>query len=59
MWCSVFVAWMIKVAILKYGGVRQFDRLKPFFLGLILGKAVVAGVWVIIDHFTGMSGNTL
>ena len=59
MWCSVFVAWIIKWTILKYGGVLQFNRLKPFFLGLILGEAVVAGTWVIIDYFTGMTGNTI
>jgi len=59
MWCSVFVAWMIKAAILKYGGVVLFNRLKPFFLGLILGEAVVAGVWVITDYFTGMTGNAI
>ena len=59
MWCSVFVAWMIKGTILKYGGMAQFNRFKPFFLGLILGDAVVAGIWVVVDYFTGMIGNVI
>jgi len=59
MWFSVFIAWILKSLILKYGGLSVFNRLKPFFLGLILGEAVVAGTWVIIDYFVGMPNNHL
>lgn len=59
MWFSVFVAWVLKGSVLKYGGLKLFERLKPFFLGLILGEAVLAGFWVIIDYCTGMQSNYL
>ena len=59
MWFSVFVAWAIKGAVLKYGGLALFERLKPMFLGLILGEAVVAGFWVVVDYYTGMQGGRL
>ena len=59
MFFSVFSAWMIKALILKYGGLVLFNRFKPLFLGLILGEAVVAGTWVLIDNFTGMHDNRL
>ena len=59
MWFSVFVAWIFKSIILKYGGVNLFTRLRPFFLGLILGEAVVGGFWVVVDYFMGMHHNTL
>jgi len=58
-WFSVFLAWLFKLTILKYGGPRLFRQSRPFFLGLIAGQFVVAGVWLIIDHFTGMVGNQL
>ncbi len=58
-WLAVFIAWIVKGVILKYGGITLFNRLKPFFLGLILGEAVVAGVWVIIDYFADMHHNYL
>jgi len=56
-WFSVFVAWLIKMIILKYGGSSLYKTTKPFFLGLILGQVSVAGVWLIIDALTGMVGN--
>jgi hypothetical protein len=59
MWFSVFVAWLLKAIILKYGGSRLYMWLRPVFLGLILGELVVAGFWVIVDYFTGMQNNNL
>ena len=56
---SVFLAWLLKTAILKYGGPLLFQRAKPFFLGLILGQFAVAGLWLIIDYFTGMTDNNI
>jgi len=56
-WFSVFLAWLIKVVILKYGGPRTYRSTRPFFIGAILGQFVVAGAWLIIDYFTGMTDN--
>lgn len=56
---SVFLAWLIKSIILKYGGPSLFQRARPFFLGLILGQFAVAGMWLIIDYFTGMTDNNI
>ena len=59
MFFSVFLGWLFKTVILRYAGVGLFNQLKPFFLGLILGEAVVGGTWVVIDYFTGMQGSYL
>ena len=59
MWFSVFVAWLIKSTVLKYGGLTLLNRLKPFFLGLVLGEAVAAGTWILIDYVIGMQNNYL
>ncbi|NKB71713.1 MAG: hypothetical protein GKR89_31955 [Candidatus Latescibacteria bacterium] len=56
---SVFLAWLIKSIILKYGGPALFKRARPFFMGLILGQFAVAGLWLIIDYFTGMTDNNI
>ena len=36
-WFSVFVAWLIKWAILKFGGIQLYRRMVPFFIGIIFG----------------------
>lgn len=56
-WFSVFVAWIIKSVVLKYGGPGLYRSTRPFFLGLIMGQIFVSGMWLIIDFFTGMEGN--
>ncbi|MBT7862459.1 MAG: hypothetical protein HN712_19240 [Gemmatimonadetes bacterium] len=58
LWFSVFIAWLIKVFILKYGGPRVYMQVRPFFLGMILGGFGSAGFWLIVDYFTGMTGNS-
>ena len=56
-WFSVFLAWLLKSIVLRYGGASFYRRARPFFLGLILGQISVAGLWIAIDFFTGMIGN--
>ena len=56
-WFSVFLAWLFKTIILKYGGASLYRKARPFFLGLIMGQFSVAGLWIVIDFFTGMIGN--
>ena len=58
-WFSAFVAWLLKLCILKYGGGSLFTNVKPFFLGLIMGEATCSGVWLAIDYMTGTVGNRL
>jgi hypothetical protein len=55
-WFSVFLAWVFKAFILKYGGASLYTRLRPLFLGLVLGTFGSAGFWLIISALTGISG---
>jgi len=44
-WFSVFLSWLIKYSMLKYGGLKVYRRNIPLFLGLILGEFIAdAGV---------------
>jgi hypothetical protein len=45
---AVFIAWLIKAAIMRYGGLRLHRLALPFFLGLIVGSAVVVFLRTII-----------
>ena len=56
-WFSIFLAWLIKITVLKYGGPRTYLLTRPFFVGVVLGQFVAAGLWLVVDGFTGMVGN--
>lgn len=44
-WCPITVAWIIKTVVLRYGGMKVYTNLRPFFLGLILGEFTQAVIW--------------
>jgi hypothetical protein len=54
-WTDMFIAWAIKATLLRYGGIKAFNRALPLFLGLILGDFVTGALWSIIGSFTGLS----
>jgi hypothetical protein len=49
MFFSFLVGWAIKVALLKIGGGRVFARLKPLFIGIVVGQVVAAGFWICVN----------
>jgi hypothetical protein len=53
-WFPMFIAWVFKINILRYGGGGAYRRAVPFFLGLILGDCVMGSVWGLI----GLALNT-
>jgi len=53
-WTPLLFAWVLKGAILRYGGVRLYRQLLPFFLGLILGQMLVGSAWHLIGLAMGI-----
>jgi hypothetical protein len=51
MWCPFLIAWAIKACVLRYGGIKVYRRVLPFFLGLILGDYIVPTLWGIWGGF--------
>jgi hypothetical protein len=58
-WFAIFLAWMAKSVVLRYGGIAAYRSLQPFFLGLILGEFTTACVWVFLDGTFGFEGNMI
>ncbi len=52
-WFPLLLAWALKFAVLRVGGVGGYRRAIPFFLGLILGDLAVGGLWMIFGVATG------
>ena len=59
MFFSVFLAWLLKTLVIRYGGPTLYLKTRPFFLGLILGEFFTACMWVFIDGSYGVEGNMI
>lgn len=46
---SIFLTWLIKLIVLRVGGMRGYRRSIPFFHGLILGYAVSLALSFAVD----------
>ena len=46
MWVNIFLGWLVKVLVVKFGGATLFRRSQPLFIGLIVGEAVAAAIFL-------------
>jgi len=49
-WLSIFMAWLCKFGILRYGGLSAHRRASPFFAGLIVGEFLMGTFWAILGN---------
>jgi len=47
-WMPFFVAWLVKLVVLRHGALKLYRRTLPFFLGLVLGDYTLAAIWSLI-----------
>jgi hypothetical protein len=58
-WFSVFVGWLCKTLITRFGGGESYRKTTPAFLGLALGDITMILFWLVIDGWTGRMGHHL
>ncbi|MDP6018747.1 MAG: hypothetical protein QF689_10225 [Candidatus Latescibacteria bacterium] len=46
---AIFIAWVAKSAIMRFGGIELYRKAAPFFIGLILGHFAAVGISFIVD----------
>ena len=52
-WFALFVCWLIKLLILKHGGVATYRKILPFFMGLVVGDFIVGTYWGLLSIILG------
>lgn len=45
---SVLVGWLLKLIIMRYGGLRLYRIALPFFMGLVLGDLMMGAIWSLL-----------
>lgn len=56
-WFSIFVGWLMKMILMRYGSGRTYRKARPLFLGLVAGEFLAAGIWVVVSAVTGTRGH--
>ncbi len=47
---AIFIAWLVKIIILKMGGVSLYRRSQPFFIGILVGYGAAVTLSTVIDY---------
>ncbi len=47
-WFPMFLAWICKWAVIHFGGMKLYARVRPLFLGLIFGEFTSAVFWTLL-----------
>ncbi len=53
LWFSIFVSWLIKWIILKFGGLKLHRKAMAFFMGLVLGQFIMTSFWGLLGTILG------
>lgn len=48
-WSSFLLGWIVRMLIVKFGGERNYIKLKPLFIGLIFGEISAIGVLMLFQ----------
>jgi len=44
-WMPMFVGWLLKSLVIRYGGLRLYQKTLPMAIGIILGDRFVSFIW--------------
>lgn len=55
-WLPIFLMWLVKSIMNRYGGVGLIEKYKPIFIGLIIGDVCIGIVSVIVSNIAILLG---
>ncbi len=48
-WATFLAGWFVKTLVVRFGGGKVYNNLKPAFIGVILGELGVQGLTIVVD----------
>ena len=51
-WFPCLIAWVLKSLTVRYGGIGLYQRIRPVFLGLVLGEFGMAVFYAVLNALT-------
>ena len=58
LWFAIFLGWLARTVVLKWGGAKLYMGLRPAMIGVIVGEAAAAGFWMVTGIVLGTMGMT-
>ena len=55
-WYSLLLGWLAKTLVLRFGGATLFTKLRPLFIGLIVGEAMTVAGWMVSSGVRALMG---
>jgi hypothetical protein len=52
LWSAALIGWLVVFLIKRLGGLLLYRRLRPAFLGLIIGDYLAGGFWSLLGTIT-------
>ena len=57
-WMSVAAGWLLRIVLVFFGGARLYRRLRPLFIGLIVGEVFAAITWFSVSGLLALAGRS-
>ena len=57
-WLSILIGWMMKAAILRFGGYHAWTQFRPFAYGLTVGGCATLTFWILL-HLLSPTGEPI
>jgi hypothetical protein len=48
-WFCIFLGWLCKTVLVRFGGAKLYKQARPFFFGLVFGEALSAAIWMLVS----------
>ncbi len=56
-WFSIFLGWLAKGLVLRYGGHKVYWAWRSAFIGMVVGELTAAAIWLFIDAIFQRKGH--